>query len=133
MASWLSRSTGLKRFRCLLHFPDIDAQALLATQNNAHVNHIPATLLTVSFSDELHANADLILANILLSPLLYLQKRFKKLLKPQAKLIVSGILEAQIVEVITAYKGDFKHESTFTQDGWGLVVLESKPTKTTKA
>ena len=102
---------------------DIDAQALQATLNNAVTNQIDAPQLQVSHPDALVMPVDLIIANILLLPLLGLQSRFITLLKPQGILVVSGILEEQIPQLMQAYQPQFNVVSTKTDAGWGLIEL----------
>ena len=102
---------------------DIDEQALLATQNNALNNGITATQLTVGQPELLQTPVDLIIANILLTPLLTLQKRFRELLNNAGMLVVSGLLVDQISTLIDTYHTDFIHHATFLQDDWALVVF----------
>ncbi|WP_133126712.1 50S ribosomal protein L11 methyltransferase [Legionella nagasakiensis] len=104
---------------------DIDEQALLATRNNAQKNLIAEERLTIGFPESLTAQADLLIANILLSPLLALKTRFHELLKKQGILAVSGILEEQTSEVITGYQDQFTLQNTFIQDGWTLLVFKA--------
>jgi ribosomal protein L11 methyltransferase len=108
---------------------DIDAQALLATQNNAKKNRIHEQQLTVHFPEDLSAEtpkADVLLANILLKPLLELNDRFLSLLNPTGELIVSGILEEQVPEVTKAYASNFEPIQTLFKDGWALVVFHPR-------
>ena len=104
---------------------DIDEQALLATQNNATTNSITAEQLTIGFPDTLTTSADILIANILLTPLINLQHRFHQLLKDKGTLVVSGLLEEQAGEIIAAYGVEFTHIATFTHDGWALLVFSS--------
>lgn len=107
-----------------VHAVDIDEQALLATQNNATNNDIQATQLTVSQPDNLHTPVDLILANILLAPLLTLQKRFRELLNDNGMLVVSGLLAEQVPTLMNAYQDDFVHIDTIIDNEWALVVFK---------
>ena len=104
---------------------DIDQQALLATQNNAINNQLTAQQLSVSLPDSLDMTADLLIANILLSPLLTLKKRFQQLLKAKGMLVVSGLLEEQVPLLIADYQDTFTHCSSFIKDGWALVVFRA--------
>lgn len=103
---------------------DIDEQALLATQSNANINAIPSNHLTVSFPEPLTCQADYVIANILLTPLLTLKTRFHSLLKPNGILIVSGLLATQTQELILAYADVFEHQHTAIQGDWALVVFK---------
>lgn len=100
---------------------DIDEQALLATKNNALSNDISMKQLTIGFPDTLKEPVDLVIANILLTPLISLQSRFHELLKNEGTLVVSGILEEQVDGLIEAYSNTFKHISTFIKDSWALL------------
>lgn len=102
---------------------DIDEQALIATKNNADTNHISEDKLTMGFPDTLCAPVDLLIANILLTPLLSLRERFRALLKANGTLVVSGLLKEQAEEIIENYRTDFNHIATHTQGDWALVVF----------
>lgn len=107
-----------------VHGVDIDTQALLATQNNATENHITATQLTVGLPDTAQNPVDLVIANILLSPLLTLKSRFRQLLNDNGTLVVSGLLAEQAESLIDRYQGVFMHETTMIEDGWALLVFK---------
>ena len=102
---------------------DLDEQALTATRNNAEINHFTEQDLTVLLPNELHEPVDLIIANILLLPLLQLRGEFRRLLKPGGLLVVSGVLDSQVEQLITAYQRDFSHQETFTREEWCLAVF----------
>jgi len=105
---------------------DIDHQALTATQNNATSNEISATQLNIDFPETLIAPADIIIANILLTPLINLRSRFHQLLKDDGLLVVSGILEDQAQELIETYHANFTHKASFNHDGWALLVFSRR-------
>lgn len=104
---------------------DIDDQALLATQNNALSNGMNQQL-SICKPEELDITVDLILANILLDPLISLQYRFHQLLREDAQLVVSGILDEQAPVLIEAYKSSFHHTVQEQHEGWGLLVFTKK-------
>lgn len=104
---------------------DIDPQALQATQTNALGNCVGAKQLTISSPEVLSAPVDLILANILLTPLLALQSRFRELLKEGGKLVLSGILTEQTNTVISAYTVGFNYQSTNNLHGWSILVFNA--------
>lgn len=105
---------------------DLDEQALIATRNNAVTNQLPESSLTVSLPAGLDELADLLVANILLTPLLQLQPEFRRLLKSGGSLVVSGVLNEQVEQLIAAYQTDFKHVTTLQQEDWSLVVFTAK-------
>ena len=100
---------------------DIDGQALTAIHSNASLNGINAPQLTIDYPETLHAPVDLIIANILLTPLLTLKARFCELLRHQGTLVVSGVLAEQVNTLVEAYQDVLTHQRTFTQDIWALV------------
>ncbi|MFI4918255.1 MAG: 50S ribosomal protein L11 methyltransferase [Legionellales bacterium] len=102
---------------------DIDNQALEATQNNALTNEIEQHHLTVSMPEALQEPVDLIIANILLTPLISLKYRFHELLKQDAVLVVSGLLAEQAPMIIEAYAASFTPIAQQTLDGWSLLVF----------
>lgn len=105
---------------------DIDQQALVATKNNANTNDISLAKLNISFPDALKNPADLLIANILLTPLINLKNSFRQLVNDKGMVVVSGLLEEQVNTVIDAYQNDFVHQSTFLQDGWALLVFSCR-------
>lgn len=107
-----------------VHAVDIDEQALIATKNNALTNHIDLDALNIGYPETLHKPVDLLIANILLSPLLKLKARFRELLKNTGTLIVSGILANQTTELIDAYQPDFTLMSSNREDDWSVLVFE---------
>jgi ribosomal protein L11 methyltransferase len=102
---------------------DIDEQALQATQSNAAINHIPAAKLKIGVPDELSIQADLLIANILLEPLMNLNNRFKKLVKKEGTLIVSGILPEQAASLIKCYQNNYKLTDSKIMNDWSLLVF----------
>ncbi len=103
---------------------DIDEQALIATYDNATLNNIPSTTLTIANPESLHKPVDIIIANILLSPLIELVNCFHQLLSPDGILVVSGIFSHQVEDLIGSYADYFIHLTTQSQDGWSLVSFK---------
>lgn len=100
---------------------DIDSQALTATKTNMQNNLVNSDSFSISLPDQLEEQADLIIANILLAPLLELKIRFLSLLKEHGFLIVSGILETQAPLLITTYHTHFEFIEQKNSDGWSLL------------
>lgn len=105
---------------------DIDPQALQATQNNALTNHLDTNKLLISVPNELNHPVDLIIANILLTPLMTLKERFQQLLIPGGELVVSGILQEQVPILIEAYSSLFLLADQKNLDGWSLLIFARK-------
>lgn len=107
---------------------DIDPQALIATQNNLDLNHIPAEKITISLPESLlDIKADLLLANIFLTPLLTLHKQFATLIKSDGHILLSGVLSTQFEQIFTTYKDDFSLTVLDEQHDW--LLLHGMPKK----
>lgn len=105
---------------------DIDDQALLATAQNREMNALPEAMLTITHPEELDVSVDIIIANILLTPLLSLKSSFKALLKPHGKLVVSGLFASQTQALIDAYSDSFEMLETQTLDEWALICFSAR-------
>jgi ribosomal protein L11 methyltransferase len=115
--------TALKLGAKKLYAVDIDPQALQATQSNASINSIPSEQLDINFPNNLTATAELLIANILLTPLVALRDSFYALLKPKGQLVISGILSEQANTLIEAYQPLFTHQQSKDLEGWSLLVF----------
>ena len=84
---------------------DHDPQALLATRENAAYNRLADARLIVGAQDVVAdvAPFDVVVANILANPLIELAGEITGMLVPGGKLVLSGILHAQIAQVQAAY------------------------------
>ncbi len=99
---------------------DIDTDALLAARRNAMQNEV-----TVRFEAPDHPlvqPADIVLANILASPLLLLAPLLARATRTGGRIVLSGILESQAAEVGDAYAPWFSMEATRHDDGWTLLA-----------
>ena len=100
------------------HAIDIDPQALTATQENARKNKVESKIKTYLPEEFSPFSADIVLANILAKPLINLSDTISNLVKPQAQLILSGILKEQADSVNTTYQSRFKMNAPVIQDDW---------------
>ncbi|WP_096085361.1 50S ribosomal protein L11 methyltransferase [Agaribacterium haliotis] len=106
-----------------VHGVDIDPQALLATRDNIQRNGLAAEQMPVYFPDKAPEQAvDLVLANILAGPLVELAPQLIKLLKPGAKLCLSGILASQKNAIVEAYEHALEFEYSKEKDQWLCLV-----------
>jgi ribosomal protein L11 methyltransferase len=97
---------------------DIDSQALTATAENARLNGV-AGRMCVAAPEALSAViADVVVANILASPLTALARRFARLLRTGGRIALSGILEAQAAGVQLAYEPWFSFGDAAQREGW---------------
>jgi len=100
---------------------DIDPQAVEATNVNAKNNGVENVIHT-SLSDGFeYKAADILLANILANPLMELAEVFNKMLKPNAKIVLSGILNEQSDNVLSKYQEWFDMDTPVVQDDWVLL------------
>ncbi|MEK7990251.1 MAG: 50S ribosomal protein L11 methyltransferase [Thiotrichaceae bacterium] len=105
---------GAKQVWCT----DIDPQALMATRDNAKNNGVEAGI-EVCLADEFQAfQADGLLANILANPLMGLAESFHQYLKPDAPIVLSGILNSQTEAVIESYKPYFVIDEVAVKQDW---------------
>jgi ribosomal protein L11 methyltransferase len=98
---------------------DIDPQALQATRNNGASNHIATHRLEITTPKAcVETRADVLLANILAGPLIELTSRFAELLKPEGKIVLSGILKSQCQDIEMAYSRFFDLDKPVTRGDW---------------
>ena len=98
---------------------DIDPAAVEATRRNAQANAV--ALGTVGLPDAASGRYDLVLANILATPLKLLAPVLSALVAPGGTLLLAGILERQADELKAAYAPSCNLEVVDAQDGWVLM------------
>jgi ribosomal protein L11 methyltransferase len=117
-----------------LHRPvlasDIDARAVETAQTNALINHAGPLVEIVRAAGLEHprirqrAPFDLVLANILLGPLQRLAWPIGRVLAPQARVILSGVLATQSNAALAAYRlQGLTLERCIPLDEWVTLVL----------
>lgn len=99
---------------------DIDPAAVQATQDNAAANAIG--LASVGLPDQARGPYDLVLANILASPLQVLAPLLSGLVAPSGALVLAGVLERQTEALQQAYRPWLELEAADTEDGWVLLT-----------
>ncbi len=100
---------------------DNDPQALLATRANVRHNRVPDAV-RACLPEELPAvRADLLVANILATPLVDLASLFASHVRPGGSLALSGILADQANGVVRAFVNSFRLEATRSRDEWILL------------
>ena len=105
---------GAARIDCY----DIDPQATLATRDNAAANDVAERVVLHDDPDSLPADSNVLLANIISGILCGLAPRFQQLLRPGARLVLAGILDEQVDEVVAAYAPFVALEPFARSDGW---------------
>jgi ribosomal protein L11 methyltransferase len=100
------------------HCFDIDAQALLATRDNAEANGLGSRVRTHTTASGLPQGVDVLVSNILSGPLCGLAPRFASLVRPQGTLVLAGLLQAEGPEVTRAYGACFDMGPFGEREGW---------------
>ena len=100
---------------------DIDPAAVEATVLNASANQV--TLLT-GLPDKVRANYQIVLANILATPLKVLAPLLCAKVQAGGHLVLAGILERQAQELVDAYSPYLALKVSDTQDGWILMTAQ---------
>jgi ribosomal protein L11 methyltransferase len=98
---------------------DIDSAAVASTLANAQANGVQ---LNAGLPDQAGGPYQLVLANILATPLKILAPLLCSLAGPGGSLVLAGILERQADELKAAYAPYAKLEVADTEDGWVLMT-----------
>jgi len=98
---------------------DIDPQALRASRDNAAINRVELNILSTDQPGP--AAADIVVANILSSPLKVLAPMLCQLVRPGGQLVISGVLERQIDEVCAAYAAHLPLTVADVAQGWACL------------
>jgi ribosomal protein L11 methyltransferase len=97
---------------------DIDPQALTATAGNADSNAVASQVTVCASAADLPGGADLVIANILATPLCALAAVFATLVRPGGTLLLAGLLEDEAYEVTRANDACFDMQPCGTRAGW---------------
>lgn len=98
---------------------DIDQQALSSCLSNMQVNKVDNEQIQVISPDKLETSpSDLLIANILAGPLVELAPRFADLVRSGGKILLSGILDSQLQDILLAYGPYFQLDPANTRDEW---------------
>jgi ribosomal protein L11 methyltransferase len=98
---------------------DIDPAAIQSTVANAQANGVR---LDAGSPDQASGRYDLVLANILATPLKVLAPLLCSLVAPGGSLVLAGILERQAGELESAYAPYARLEVSDRQEGWVLMT-----------
>jgi len=98
---------------------DIDPQALRASRDNAAINRVELNILGTD--QPAPPAADIVVANILSSPLKVLAPMLCQLVRPGGQLVISGVLERQIDEVCAAYAAHLPLTVADVAQGWACL------------
>lgn len=98
---------------------DIDTAAVQATQANAQAN---AVTVKAGLPDAVQGRYELVLANILATPLKLLAPLLSSLVAPGGTLVLSGVLERQADELAAAYAPWLELALSDSLEGWVLLT-----------
>jgi ribosomal protein L11 methyltransferase len=104
---------------------DIDAAAVTASQANARANLSESSVqsdMSIGLPDQAHGLYNIVLANILASPLKVLAPLLSGHVAAGGHLVLAGILERQTEELKEAYAPYIRLEVSDTSDGWVLMT-----------
>lgn len=100
---------------------DIDEAAIASTRLNAQANGVAVRAGQVDTVDGVF---NVVLANILATPLKVLAPLLSAHVQPGGSLVLAGILERQAQELMEAYAPYCQLQVTDTQDGWILMTAQ---------
>jgi len=98
---------------------DVDADALVATGDNARAND--ADVRVVPPERLPPGEYDIVVANILAQPLLVLEPLLAARVRRGGQIALSGLLESQAPALLEAYREHFETRVGAREDGWALV------------
>ncbi len=112
---------------------DIDATSVSVASDNARINQVERSIHLVESSGFSHTDIqakapyDVIVANILMTPLIGMAGDIQHHLAADGAVILSGILMSQCDEVIAAYADNgLKLQERLDKDGWSSLLLHHK-------
>ncbi|MDP2006396.1 MAG: 50S ribosomal protein L11 methyltransferase [Rubrivivax sp.] len=100
---------------------DIDPAAVQSTRDNAAHNGVAADRLVTGLPDHAHGAYNVVLANILATPLKLLAPLLSGHVAPGGWLVMAGILERQAEDVTAAYTPGLDVQVADHEDGWVLM------------
>ena len=101
---------------------DIDPQALIATEENSRLNNVSSKIQIGMPDDFVKVKADILFANILANTLKDLKEHFLNLTNPNARIVMSGIMENQLQKIKNHYERDIDIIEVREKNGWCLVA-----------
>ena len=100
---------------------DNDPDAIRVADENIRKNSVQSCV-TVLPPDILNiSKADVIIANILLKPLILLAPKFADIIFPGGRVVLSGLLEEQVDDIVKAYSPWFDITTPVIRNNWALV------------
>lgn len=104
-----------------VHAVDTDTRALAVARDNAARNRLAGGISIAAPEAVAGVQADVLLANILLNPLLELAQPFAERVRPGGDLVLSGLLAQQAGDCLAAYQPWFKMEAPRFANEWAML------------
>ena len=107
---------------------DIDVQATDIAKHNATINGLDGKceIKTGSLTEKTSGTFDIVFANLTADILQLLRAEIGKVVKRETLLVLSGILDVKLDEVLRAYSDSFEVMGTREKGEWRAVLLRSK-------
>ena len=105
---------------------DLDPAAVQSSRENALYNGVGADRFVASGPDAARGEYDMVLANILATPLKLLAPLLASHLAPGGWLVLAGILDRQADELIAAYAPWLALQVSASQEGWILMTAQAR-------
>ncbi len=106
---------------------DIDTQALQATRDNAAANGVGDRLTVTQDAGTPAGNFDLVVANIVSGTLIADAEGIAGHVKAGGRLLLSGILEEQVADVVRAYGDCVTFDAPAVRSGWVRLTGKAGP------
>ena len=103
---------------------DIDPAAVISTHSNAQANSVT---LAAGQPDLVQGQFDVVVANILATPLKLLAPLLCSFVQPGGHLVLAGILKRQAEELQAAYAEHLALTVSDEEDGWILMTAQRDP------
>lgn len=100
---------------------DIDPAALDVARANITLNQVAPQIFATDPQELPEHQADVLVANILLQPLVLLAPHFARLLRPGGAVILSGVLHDQAEACLAAYRPMFNMQAPRFEGDWALL------------
>jgi len=100
---------------------DNDPDAIRVADENARKNYVESCVTVLPPETLSITKADVIIANILLKPLISLAPKFADITCPGGKVVLSGLLEEQIDDIVKVYSTWFDMSTPIIRNNWALV------------
>ncbi|MCH5160222.1 MAG: 50S ribosomal protein L11 methyltransferase [Clostridiales bacterium] len=107
---------------------DIDPQATAIAKHNAEINGLAkkCSIKTGSLTEKTTDKFDVVFANLTADILQLLREEITKVVKRGTLLVLSGILDIKLDEVLQAYRDSFEVLSTREKGEWRALLLQAR-------